>query len=223
MPPHFVQTTTFIWILQKETWRQWFKVIPRLVGEGEGRQEKGRFSSQCHCGWWELNPTRELWKNTVGHLTQSYPIWELQELEIFCLLPLVICGGLPARVGCYFWNFSFLRPTEWASNCQREPTGSWKFGHSAVVYKRIQVTSATVAFPPPALSLDLWKLLFEWCIVLLISKPIQYCPTTTKTAVLKCDLPLFKHKYFPNRQSSKDSAPLTTNMNMYVCSEILVE
>lgn len=195
-------------------------MIPVLVGEGEGRQEKG---SQYHCSWWEFNPTRELWENTVGHLTQSYPTWGLQELEIICLLPLVICGELPAGVGCYFWNFQLSAPNWVGFNCQREPTGSWNFGHCAVVYKRIQITYASVAFPPPALSLDLWKLLFEWCIVLLISKPIQYCPPTTKTAVLKCDLPLFKPKYFPNRQSSKDSALLTTSMNMCICSEISVE
>ena len=198
-------------------------MIPGLVGEGEGRQEKGRFSSQYHCSWWEFNLTRELWENTVGHLTQSYPTWELQELEIICLLPFVICGGLPAGAGCYFWNFQLSVPNWVGFNCQREPTGSWNFGCCAVVYKRIQVTSASVAFPPPALSLDLWKRLFEWCIVPLISKPIQYCPPTTKTAVLKCDLPLFKPKYFLNRQSSKDSAPLTTSMNMYICSEISVE
>lgn len=157
-------------------------MIPGLVGEGEGRQEKGRFSSQCHCGWWELNPTRELWENPEGHLTRATGIRDYLPTP-FSHLWRAACQG-----GVLLLELQLSAPNWVGFNCQREPTGSWNFGHCAVVYKRIQVTSATVAFPPPALSLDLWKLLSEWCIVLLISKPIQYCPTTSKTAALKCDL-----------------------------------
>lgn len=145
-------------------------------------------------------PHRRTLKNKWGTCLSIIPPKGYGNWRLICLLPLVICWGL-LGMGFIFWSFQLSVPLYWVgSSCQRKPSDSWSLGCCTVVYNGMQVGHHL-----------LWwyslSLLCSWTyesscfndVFLLISKPVQNHPPTTKTAVLSYHSPLLKRKHCPSR------------------------